>query len=416
MSFDDPLKYFGLKRGEASRTDVRKAYAKKLKQIRPDDDPEGFMVLRENYEQALNIVEWNLSAPDDEDEGDDETPENDPKEIRYWYDEKLDFHFNSSPSGKLIEKSTRWILEKGAKNPQAFFKELASLPEYAEKSDIETLSNSLLVRVVYDCGCDVDEYTGYETLPDCARPHWLSDDVIVELSQQFDWLNRSPEYEWDAVQLNCIKDIFKPVLVDHSLLTNRSRRYNVEAHHIKDIETFNKDDHGSYYDKKQKQWINMSPVGVAMRDIKSLTVSLPGDDTTAPWREILDREELQPIDEFQELDEYLRQYICSVSGYGEREKPKKPAWMGADLLILLDDTFGWNSHAGNNHWDYEEYRWLQKLIMSVRGKAPRHQPFPNRHSSRQTYMGSEKMPWFLHFGFILGSYTLFRIVQTYLWL
>ena len=58
MSSDDVFAYFGLNRETAHAADVKRAYAKRLKETRPDDDPEGFMHLRQTMEAALNQIKW----------------------------------------------------------------------------------------------------------------------------------------------------------------------------------------------------------------------------------------------------------------------------------------------------------------------------------------------------------------------
>ena len=51
---------------------IKRAYAKQLKQTRPDEDKEGFLRLREAYERALEIRHWVL---ENEEDGGDETSE-----------------------------------------------------------------------------------------------------------------------------------------------------------------------------------------------------------------------------------------------------------------------------------------------------------------------------------------------------
>lgn len=58
MSFEDPFRYFELSRKDATAADVKRAYAKRLKVTRPDDDPAEFMRLRKNFESALNSIKW----------------------------------------------------------------------------------------------------------------------------------------------------------------------------------------------------------------------------------------------------------------------------------------------------------------------------------------------------------------------
>ena len=46
----------GLEAPPTDRKAVKRAYSKKLKVTRPDDDPDGFMRLRDAYDRALDIL------------------------------------------------------------------------------------------------------------------------------------------------------------------------------------------------------------------------------------------------------------------------------------------------------------------------------------------------------------------------
>lgn len=74
MSSDDPFLYFALDRRTATSSDVKRAYAVRLKATRPEDDPQGFMRLRAMLESGLNQVKWRdlYGNTDDEDPYPDE--------------------------------------------------------------------------------------------------------------------------------------------------------------------------------------------------------------------------------------------------------------------------------------------------------------------------------------------------------
>ena len=81
--YSDPFVFFELDRRTATASDIKRAYAARLKTTRPDDDPAGFMELRAALDGALNQVKWRDQNPqpayeddyDDEDEDGDEDDE-----------------------------------------------------------------------------------------------------------------------------------------------------------------------------------------------------------------------------------------------------------------------------------------------------------------------------------------------------
>ncbi len=59
---NDPWQFLGLDRGSATEKDVKAAYARLLKQHRPERDPEGFRKVRSAYELAMHGIQ-NASSP-----------------------------------------------------------------------------------------------------------------------------------------------------------------------------------------------------------------------------------------------------------------------------------------------------------------------------------------------------------------
>ncbi len=420
MSSNDPFKILGLRRNEATKASVKKAYSVKLKETRPDDDPEGFMALREAYEQASNIVRWQENNPELEvvlsTEDGEATAE--PEEIKYWYDEKYNFNFNSSPLGQLIERTVKWIFDSKADAPDEFFKEMKAEALFKDKNELNEYSRFLVGRIFYESGGDDDYYEDDEIddNPEYERPVWLSDDVIISIHHNFDFLHRNPEYEWEALQLNCIKILFEPVLLEHGLITKATNKHDLVEYRAREIEQYNKDDYGSYYDKKERQWVDMSPVGVAMRDIEALIETPWAGSSKVAWEEILSRDEVQYIDEFQLLDTRLRQFVCQKTGYENSDSPlKKPDWLNEEVVLLLDDTFGWNHQSGRHMWEHEQYKWLQRII----GEYRRPTTFNYGTGSWQggdNYETSDFKRFLSYFRpeYIFGYYLFYRVSQAIL--
>lgn len=425
----DPFKILGLSQETATKTSIRKAYAIKLKATRPDDDPQGFMELREAFESAKNIIHWQEQDAANVDlvSNDASTQENDTQEVDYddvdyTFDEKLNFHFNSSPSGKLIEKTMRWILEKKGDNAQSFFEILSREPAFGVGQEGVVFSRFLAGRILLEASPpqdeeDEDEYDPDYFLeePDFKRPQWLSDEAILSINTHLDYLKEYPQDEWHARQINCVKELFEPVLIEHGLLDERSNRFDIVEFRAKNMEQYNKDDFGSFYNKETLKWVDKSPVGVAMADIKELIESPWASASFDGWKAIIERDELQAIDEFQQLDNELRQFIVSNTAIGEKDSPQMPVWLSEEIILYLDDTFGWSRHSGINTWEYDNYRWLHQLIGRFRNPVNTSMMFENggvdfRRSFE--FLGYQPLPPILNPITIIGAYFVFRALLT----
>ena len=72
-----PLDWFGLP-PEADEREIKRAYARRLRTVRPDEDPAGFQQLHEMYQRALA---WQARAammamaPDEDEAGEDDGEE-----------------------------------------------------------------------------------------------------------------------------------------------------------------------------------------------------------------------------------------------------------------------------------------------------------------------------------------------------
>jgi hypothetical protein len=423
MPLTDPFEILGIKEIGATAASVKKAYSVKLKVTRPDDDPEGFMALRDAYNQAKNRVQWlqNVAATDDlDDTKDSDQTQEKPEEIKYRYDKKLDFHFNSSPSGKLIEKTMRWILEEKAANPDRFFDELIEMPAFSNKPDFEIFKTFLMGRIFFDAGGEDDRYSDDDSFieePVYKTVSWLNDATILRLHEIFNHLGQDPKQEWDARQLNCIKQLFEPVLLKHGAIQSLSKPYDIVDYRAKEIEGHHKDEHGSYYDRKKHTWVDMSPVGLAMRDIEEL-IKIPWENASDDaWRNILGRDTLQALDEFQDLDARLRQFLCQKTGLHQgKDEPYMPAWLSKAVVLLLDDTFGWGHQTGRQMWEHDQYRWLHQIIEVYRD-APNAENFHiswekiDRNSF--AFLGYQPMAWYVKAENILYLYFGYRLLLTF---
>ncbi len=430
MSSTDPFKVLGLKPTDASEADVKRAYAKRLKHTRPDDDPEGFMELRNAFTHARNIARANdandtnaqktknsivvepeqNTQTDQSDLAHETTPEVSEEEVKYWYDEKLNYHFDSSPYGKLVEQVVRWTKSEAPSDPDPLLSDVATAAVLRDPAMFRQFQEFLLNTIFWDSLTDED-FDDYdiEVTPSVTRPDWLTDDTILALQKHFDLLGYLPEELWQGHRINAVIAMFTPILTEHGLLAVRPRMHDTLDLFEKQETKYRSDDHGSYFDRDQKKWIDKSPVSQAMRDIADLIKANPWGALAADWQLILERNELQMIDEHRDLDSRLVHYICEETGFWSGETlPSKCSWLTKEVVLMLDDTFGWGHQFGRHMHERKQYDWLHRIIGRHRQLPKNNQGFKQQATASRPSPQPEDGSVFL-FEWLFRPWPLFAV-------
>lgn len=413
MSSINAFDLLGLDQQTASLAEVKKAYSQKLKITRPDDDPEGFMQLREAFTYAKAVAQGNdrraaqpvIELPVDEDDGDEEA------ELTFVYDEELDYEFDSSPLGKLIERTVRWI-HQGGDDPNRFFAQIASDIRASTKLELNNYQ-SFFISYLFESAMNAGAFENFQAweTPKVAAPSWLSDDMIVAASEKINLLEFRMEHAWSAQQFNWLLSIFSPVLTKRKLNQTLPEPADVLTLIEQEQTTYRGDDHGSFYDRDEKQWIDMSPVGKAMRDIEETLKDTTLKDPATVCNDILERDELQSLDEFEVLDQRLRQFIVQNTGiHSGNETPEPNPWFSKPVILMFDDYFGWSRQFGRNHWERNEYSWLHKVIGRHRGLRPAPQHFTQTHQPNPMPI-ADYIAWLTNPLHLLMTYFGFRLLQ-----
>lgn len=246
-SSPNPFDYFGLNPETASERDLKKAYAEKLKTIRPEDDREGFMTLRNCFERARREIRWR-------------------------------------------EEDAAY--EAAEREAEAAETEDVLQPEESAPAPTPVLKQEKLNPVVHD---------QWHKTPSSGEPDPHSPEVHPAPVPQ----PTEPEAD---------------------------------------------------------------PVQQAMDDIAALAKSPFAGSSFAPWQAIIDRDDLQTIDNYQMFSDRLRTFICEETGlYDEPEEGtdiptmRFPNWLTVTVLKGLGNTFGWHKQHTRHYWHRSENDWIAKL-------------------------------------------------------
>lgn len=250
MYSEDPFAFFGLDRQTATLAEVKREYAKRLKTTRPDDDPAGFMLLRETMERAREQIEWR------------EDDRNDPY----------------GPEAKDRDEAEPFEDEIVSPHP-------ASEPGFAQ------------------------------SFGPASEP-------------ELDDLPPEPKSSAPA---------FQPIGPDE----------------------------------------DRNAVSEAIRDVEALMKNEQDRKVWARWLDILERPAFDSIDAFNLLSIEMRNKVCAETGFNfnSAHHAKMSPRMLSEILLKLDDRFGW-SHQSTGDWgDKLQNRWVSRLVeLSIEyrdiGKSP----------------------------------------------
>lgn len=287
MSFNDPFGVLGIAAEGASRGDVKRAYAKKLKTTRPDDDPQAFMALRESYEQALQHIKW-------------------------------------------AEEDAAYAASAALENMEL------EGPE-TESKETEAI----------EAGGEINTPTQTSNLP---PPQTQPADPA--LAEQ---ITPAPEPQPQP----------EPTIVD-------------------DI----------------------------MPQIEALITPPVWTKDLSNWTSLLDQGSDGSIDEFQDLSARIRHLVCKAGGmYHDTDEPFKRAdWITLDLLVLLDEHFGWADTRNLDYLARSEIDYVFYLLRTIRQERKEQAMRDNWKARQEVEDSSDNMKLFLQIlvGLAIVSFYLYR--------
>ena len=402
MSSGDPFAVLGLSRDADARA-VKRAYAARLKATRPDEDPEGFVALRAAFERARAIAEAQArrkdarpaspsSKPEKEAEQEGDAGDADRDQARRVLRARTLARREEArtavaeAAADRLARATQWM--KAGGDADGLRAILADADDRA-RDDLGFDLLEVLARAS-DWGPDLSEWDeGWEAdlSGRAARPDWLTDGTIRALHAVLplhglgptDRLGR-PQGTDDvatAWRANRWGEIASPVLMEAGDIDAPLPRLPVDEMRVAEIDRQNADAHGSHFDRDARRWMNMAPVPRAARDVMALLGAGPGAGRAAALAGVLDRDEVQGLDAYQELEALLRRALVeAASGRAEGRGPRPlvvPDWLDAEALELFDARYGWRDRHGRG-WEAQAFDRLHRLMDRVLG--PRAQAFP----------------------------------------
>jgi hypothetical protein len=434
MYSNEAFRILGLNARTATLKDVKKAYSQKLKVTRPEEDREGFMQLREAFETARRVAQNRRDpkpkaeapevevapevapdvAPDAPNEPDAPAKPEQTKSYDKWF--------------AALEE---WVGNKGDE-PGATLAQLRDKAGQAGEAHDYGLALATLIYRDTAAEAEITNGTTWD-LPDEARPAWWSDAMADALRNHSGILAFKPANHMDEQMFAHTKRLLLTDVVQGDAaevwddahwasdgvqddLRSPAPQPDVAPDTTPDPDP-TRPKANPKPKRKSRPKPRLSPVEQAMQEIEKSADSIIGPPRHELWKDILDREELQPMDEFFEMDRRLRGFICGRTGlYEQLDKPKRPNWLNEDMVLMLDAHFGWSHHFGNNRFERPQYEWLHRVIEPHKPTVKPQTGFTAAYEVSTAKRGwlDRAALWIVKPTNLLITYVGYRVLQTLL--
>lgn len=427
VSLTDPFIVLGLERAKATELDVKNAYAALLKVTRPEDDRAAFMALREAFTAARAIAKGNNSRRPTEAvplEGVVSEPVSEQiRPVNWTYHEDIQWNVADTDFGEVVLDTLRWILGGGAEG-DVFIRQLSERLTAFGNDDATRYRNELISFLVErtDTEHSIDHVQDWEVF-EVRRPEWLNHQLMASLANDVRIFECKPTDSYSARNYNVVLNLFQSVLEESTQKGVVPVPIDAASMYADEQNAHRKDAHGSYFDRAEMVWKDQSPVGRAISDFEAAIKQSP-TEAVVKVKATLDRDDLQVIDEHQNLDMRLRSMVCEATGWhGQDRRMVYPKWLTRDMLLLLDDAFGWSRHYGRHSWERQQFDWLHKVISRDRKIDTGARSFRRMSTARvEPYIAARKPPGgpsgffsylYLHPMWLLILYFGYRLLQVF---
>ncbi|MGG7566029.1 hypothetical protein ACQ5SO_07705 [Rhodovulum sp. DZ06] len=368
MTPSEAFAELGLARAGADRRAVRSAYAKRLKVVRPEEDPEGFMRLRAAYELARRIAPDGKRAaaedpakaapapepspaPSPEPAPDappppprDEAPPPPPATPATAHPAGLDAPWDEPspadadaqpmPARRRLQRAADAVLGGADDAPDK-----ARDAEERAPALRRAAGRDLLSRLYQedDWNAFASPWTGGSAAP--PRSLTLAQAEALNRMFRFD-RDRSETLNdamlsayWRAIAAALEEahgpDALPPALDLRAL--NARARADAEARKV------------DYFDQAERKMIAFAPASRAMEAIRGMDDAARADP--AEWVKILDAPYIETLDDVERLGPPLRLWLAQQTGYEPyaKEVPSPipvPAWLTPEVLTVIDRRYG----------------------------------------------------------------------------
>jgi len=205
MSSRDPFAFFGLDRATANEASLKRAYAVKLKMHRPDEDPAGFIQLREAFEIVRNTLRWDAEhiAQNDEVEAYEFAPNHTEVEPVAAFSGPT----NQDNTAAVYDQAVELIFEA---SPSFNIEALKSLLNDPSVEDIDSFARLSAAMRHFICG-QTGMFAEGQDMP--TYPDWLSVDKVKLLDGHFGW-TRQQSYDYrDQHQNNWVSRVLRQLML-----------------------------------------------------------------------------------------------------------------------------------------------------------------------------------------------------------